>query len=46
MNGKEIMKGELETADTKINCASLLPGNYFLLVQQQEKIFSGQFLKK
>jgi len=46
MNGKVIMKGEMKTSDTKINCAFLMPGNYVLIIQQQEKIFSGQFLKK
>jgi photosystem II stability/assembly factor-like uncharacterized protein len=46
VNGKEISKGEMNNAQTKINCADLLPGNYVLLIQQEEKLFSGQFIKQ
>jgi photosystem II stability/assembly factor-like uncharacterized protein len=45
VNGKEIAKGEMKNEDAKINCADLLPGNYVLLIQQEEKLLSGQFLK-
>jgi photosystem II stability/assembly factor-like uncharacterized protein len=46
MNGKEFSNGNLKANEAKIRCASLLSGNYILLIQQEEKIFSGQFVKQ
>jgi photosystem II stability/assembly factor-like uncharacterized protein len=46
LNGKEILIGENKNAESKINCNSLQKGNYVLIVEQEGKVFSGQFLKQ
>ena len=46
MNGKETLTGENKNAASKINCISLIKGNYVLMVEQDGKMFSGKFLKE